>query len=155
MAALELSRDRDKTKRSLGIPIKKNFFLDYTHLPKGHGLYDKDHNLRKKVRVKWRLTAEQWKTARTYDQVIRIDKKHLETLKDIKIPLEILNELKEDRSPEDSIPVFIGHYWFTGRPQLLTETAASLDYSVARGGHLVCYRWDGEQILDASKFVRV
>jgi hypothetical protein len=36
MAALELSRDRGKAKRSLGIPIKKNFFLDYTHLPKGH-----------------------------------------------------------------------------------------------------------------------
>jgi hypothetical protein len=125
-------------------------------LPQNHpGLYDKDHNLRKKVRVKWWLTEEQRKTVKTYDQVTRIDKKQLEKLKNIKIPLEILNELKEDGSPEDSIPVFIGHYWFTGTPQLLTGTTASLDYSVARGGHLVCYRWDGEQILDESKFVRV
>jgi hypothetical protein len=33
---------------------------------------------------------------------------------------------------------------------------ACLDYSVARpGGKLVAYRWDGEQQLDAGKFVAV
>ncbi len=124
-------------------------------LPGNHpGLYDKDHNLRKKVRVKWWLTGEQRKTVKTYDQVTRIDKKQLEKLSDIKIPVEILKEFKEDGGPESSIPVFIGHYWFTGTPQLLTGNVACLDYSVARGGHLVCYRWDGKQILDESKFVR-
>jgi hypothetical protein len=124
-------------------------------LPQNHpGLYDKDHNLRKKVRVKWWLTGEQRETVNTYDQVTRIDKKQLKKLKDIKIPVEILKELKEDGGPESSVPVFIGHYWFTGTPQLLTGNVACLDYSVAREGHLVCYRWDGEQILNKSKFVR-
>jgi hypothetical protein len=124
-------------------------------LPRNHpGLYDKDHNLRKKVRVKWWMTVEQRKTVKTYDQVTRIDKKQLEKLKDIEIPVELLKELKEEGGPEDKIPIFIGHYWFTGTPRLLRGNVACLDYSVARGGHLVCYRWDGEKILDESNFVR-
>ncbi len=125
-------------------------------LPGDHpGLYDKDQNLRKKVRVRWWLTAEERKTVKTYDQVTRIDKKNLERLADVEIPPDILKELREDGNTGDKTPVFVGHYWFTGTPQPLTENIACLDYSVALGGHLVCYRWDGEQILRQSKFVFV
>ncbi|GAB3678997.1 metallophosphoesterase [Salinisphaera aquimarina] len=52
-----------------------------------------------------------------------------------------------------SSPVFFGHYWLTGEPALQQANVACLDYSVARGGRLVAYRWDGEQALDDSKFV--
>ena len=55
---------------------------------------------------------------------------------------------------DDTRPVFIGHYWLPpGRPAPLTPTVACLDYSVAGGGPLVAYRWDGERRLDARKFV--
>jgi hypothetical protein len=125
-------------------------------LPGGHpGLYDKDQNLRKKVRVQWWLTAEERKTVKTYDQVTRIDEKNLAKLSDVELPPEILKELREDTNIIDTTPVFVGHYWFTGTPRPLTENVACLDYSVALGGHLVCYRWDGEQTLRQAKFVFV
>lgn len=59
---------------------------------------------------------------------------------------------------ESERPVFFGHYWLTGLPQLIRSNVCCLDYSVGgyRGdGHLVAYRFDGEQTLDASKFVWV
>jgi hypothetical protein len=122
-------------------------------LPADHpGIHDKDGNLRRKVRVKWWLTGEQRDAAATYDQVTRIDERYLDTLSKIEISGDILREFREDRGLEGSVPIFFGHYWFTGMPRFLVENAACLDYSVARGGHLVCYRWDGEQILDEIKF---
>lgn len=48
-----------------------------------------------------------------------------------------------------------GHYWFTDDPAPLAPNAACLDYSIAKGGRLCAYRWDGEPALDASKFVWV
>lgn len=50
-------------------------------------------------------------------------------------------------------PVFFGHYWLTGEPVLQQSNVACLDYSVARGGKLVAYRWDGEQTLDGAKLI--
>ncbi len=59
---------------------------------------------------------------------------------------------------ENERPVFFGHYWLTGEPRLIRENVCCLDFSVARhtgGGYLACYRFDGEQKLDESKFVWV
>ncbi|MDR2688640.1 MAG: metallophosphoesterase [Azoarcus sp.] len=53
---------------------------------------------------------------------------------------------------DGSKPVFIGHYWLTGTPVLLSDRVACVDFSVAKGGKLVAYRWDGETALDARKF---
>ena len=56
---------------------------------------------------------------------------------------------------QDAPPVFFGHYWLP--PALprspLKPNLACLDYSVAKGGLLTAYRWDGEQILVPEKFV--
>ncbi len=59
---------------------------------------------------------------------------------------------------ENERPVFFGHYWLTGVPELIRDNVCCLDFSIARhagGGHLACYRFDGEQRLDESKFVWV
>lgn len=50
-------------------------------------------------------------------------------------------------------PVFFGHYWLTGEPALQQSNVVCLDYSVAREGKLVAYRWDGEQTLDGSRLI--
>ncbi|MES1936765.1 metallophosphoesterase [Salinisphaera hydrothermalis] len=55
--------------------------------------------------------------------------------------------------PETAPPVFFGHYWLTGMPTRQQDNVACLDYSVARGGQLVAYRWDGEQRLARDRFV--
>jgi len=51
--------------------------------------------------------------------------------------------------------VFFGHYWLRGKPQLLRRNVCCLDYSVAAGGCLACYRFDGKQQLEATKLVWV
>ena len=56
--------------------------------------------------------------------------------------------------PPDSKPVFVGHYWLSGsRPELLAANVACVDYSVAKGGFLCAYRWNGEQKLDNNNFI--
>ncbi len=127
-------------------------------LPPGHpGIYDEDNNIRKKLRLKWWMGLHELKNARTYDQIVRVKDSAMEKIIGLEIPGEILTGIEKIKNREiiDNTPVFFGHYWFTGEPRLLTKTTVCLDYSVARGGRLVCYRWDGEQILDNSKLVAV
>jgi len=50
-------------------------------------------------------------------------------------------------------PVFVGHYWMPGSPCLQSPLVACVDYSAALDGPLVCYRWQGEDELDARQFV--
>lgn len=57
--------------------------------------------------------------------------------------------------PPDAPPVCFGHYWLQGQPRPLAGNVACVDYSVARWGRLVAYRWDGEERLDPEKFVGV
>lgn len=52
-------------------------------------------------------------------------------------------------------PVLFGHYWFTGKPEVISPQFACLDFSVANGGPLVAYRWDGEAELSSEKIVWV
>nr|WP_298374562.1 metallophosphoesterase [uncultured Halomonas sp.] len=56
--------------------------------------------------------------------------------------------------PEER-PLFIGHYWCEGIPALPAPNIACVDYSAVKFGRLVAYRWDGEQVLSADKFVWV
>jgi hypothetical protein len=50
----------------------------------------------------------------------------------------------------------VGRYWLSAtRPALLAENVACLDYSVAKGGLLCAYRWDGERKLTSERFVWV
>ncbi len=59
---------------------------------------------------------------------------------------------------ENERPVFFGHYWLRGVPELIRDNVCCLDFSVAGhlgDGRLAAYRFDGEQKLDASKFVWV
>jgi len=54
--------------------------------------------------------------------------------------------------PDNAPPVFIGHYWLNGTPTPLADNIACLDYSVAKHGKLVAYRWSGEQALSTDNF---
>ena len=42
-----------------------------------------------------------------------------------------------------------------GEPKLSDSSRLYLDYSVAKGGHLAAYQWDGETKLDPGKIVYV
>ncbi|MCP5054713.1 MAG: phosphoesterase [bacterium] len=131
-------------------------------LPSNHpGIRCMDGAIRKRLRLKWWLPGHHWEEMTTYQQVVRADPETLQGMDELEIPADILTGIREKwgnagmEQNNGCIPVFIGHYWFTGEPELLSNCVACLDYSVARGGKLVCYRWDGESFLDRSKFVAV
>ncbi len=56
-------------------------------------------------------------------------------------------------SYSDAVPVFYGHYWESGTPTVSGNHTACVDYSVAKGGPLVAYRWTGERTLVNDNFV--
>ena len=116
-----------------------------TDLPDDHAFFDKDQHRRTKMRTAW------WRdpTAATYDDY------YLERIEALAGQTVDVAALPNASYYQDETPVFFGHYWLRGEPRLLTPHAVCLDYSVARGGELVAYRWHGEQTLTPAGLVRV
>ena len=56
--------------------------------------------------------------------------------------------------PEEP-PLFFGHYWFKGTPEIISSNVACLDYSAVRGGKLVAYSYQGEAKLSSENLVAV
>lgn len=106
---------------------------------------DKDGTGRNEIRIKW------WEDPLTT------------TFKDISIePIADLPEtIVGSATAENEFykaydkPVFFGHYWLKEKPILYRNNICCLDYSVAKKGHLVAYRFDGEQVLNEDKLVYV
>lgn len=112
-------------------------------LPEGVSYLDGDGNRRVRTRVRW------WDdTATTYKQAAMLGSKDAQQLPDTPIP-------KASRVAYDQKkPVFFGHYWLTGQPQVLSPTTCCVDYSAAREGHpLVAYRFNGERHLSSDNLV--
>lgn len=114
-------------------------------LPDGVQFYDKDGHARRNMRTRW------WRNpaACTYAEYFLG-------------PIEALNPepvdvgaLPDGWHYEEAVPVFFGHYWLRGTPQLPGPHAVCLDYSVAKNGNLVAYRWHGEAELTAAGLVSV
>jgi hypothetical protein len=53
----------------------------------------------------------------------------------------------------DPVPVIVGHYWCDGPLELFDPLVACVDYSVAKNGPLVAYRWSGESVLTTDHYV--
>jgi hypothetical protein len=109
-------------------------------LPKPHRFHDKDGHERDRVRVRW------W------------DNEAIDYRRAAMLPAEERSGFPQAPVPPHALighdggkPVVVGHYWLTGTPELLSNKVACVDYSVAKGGKLIAYRWDGELELDNSK----
>jgi hypothetical protein len=118
-------------------------------LPEGSSFADKDGNVRRAGRSQWWLNPQ----GLTYRQYLETYAQEIPGL-DIPIPPEVLTTLGSGYGPEEK-PIFFGHYWLRGEPKIQAHNVCCLDYSVAKGGNLVAYRFDGERRLDNSKFVIV
>ncbi len=117
-----------------------------TALPDGLRFTDKEGTVRKDIRLKW------WMDPQTC------------TYRELSVePLDYLPERRIDPASlkstyyykPDEKPVFFGHYWLSGKPRIDKPNICCLDYSVAKQGNLVAYRFDGEQQLSERKLVRV
>jgi hypothetical protein len=116
-------------------------------LPDGASFHDKDGHVRTEIRTRWYLPPS-GHTYRTY--ALQSD--------EIACDLNLDEAVIAAATPYPTLakPVFVGHYWLSGRrPELLAENVACLDYSVAKGGFLCAYRWQGEQRLRNENFVWV
>jgi hypothetical protein len=115
-------------------------------MPPGEFFTDKDGTQRKEIRVKW------WKNPvnATYKS---ISMQSINNIPDTKIHGDEIENLSYYGIEE--IPVFFGHYWLDSKPLKLRDNVCCLDYSVARQGKLVSYRWDGEKTIDDTKFESV
>lgn len=68
---------------------------------------------------------------------------------------ELLPDIEPLVYPADAPPVFFGHYWIEGDPAVMADNIVCLDYSVAKGGKLVAYRFNGEKKVSNENFVYV
>ncbi|MBN8443168.1 MAG: metallophosphoesterase [Thauera sp.] len=113
-------------------------------LPEPHHFTDKDGIVRKRVRVRW------WDgQAQRYPQAAMLSPDLREQLPDLPIPAHAVLPHAAGK------PIFFGHYWLTGEPEVLGPPCACVDYSAGKGGALVAYRWNGESTLAAANFVAI
>jgi hypothetical protein len=105
-------------------------------LPADSVFTDKDGTARHNVRIQWWLNELQ-----TYRQAAVASENFRSGLPDIELP----ENTRIARYPDNAPPVFFGHYWFSGTPQIVRKNAACLDYSAARTGNLIAYRFHKQQ----------
>ena len=111
-------------------------------LPSGHSFQDHGGVVRREVRTRW------WhESPRTYQDVAFVPEGQEASVPNHPLPDGYMGQ------PVEGPPVFIGHYWMTGAPQLQASRVVCVDYSAAKDGPLVCYRWSGEPELDVRNFV--
>ncbi|WP_170143315.1 metallophosphoesterase [Orbus hercynius] len=111
-------------------------------LPDGVYYQDKEGTTRHRSRIKWWL-----KRADTLRKLCMIP--DAECIKGLEQKIDINLELYQDKKP-----VFFGHYWFSGKPAILTPKMVCVDYSAALdSGKLVAYRYQGESQLINQHFI--
>jgi hypothetical protein len=113
-------------------------------LPEGITFTDKDGTVRREIRIKW------WEdpALSTYKEMSVMP---LDMLPNEPVNPSLLKHFNYYSSTEK--PVFFGHYWVNGHPGIIRGNICCLDYSVAKCGYMVAYRFDGERELSNEKFV--
>lgn len=114
-------------------------------LPNGLSFLDKDGKKRTQARVKWWLSSEHQRLSQLAISTAQFNNPNDDPVLDIP-------------RYEACKPVFIGHYWLKGLPEILSSCVVCTDYSVAAPTHyakLVAYRFNGEKELSNQNFVWV
>lgn len=113
-------------------------------MPEGFSFKDKDGTFRTAIRTKW------------WENPLEMTYKSFSVIGMSDLPDRII-ETSELPSSDFYKPtdknVFFGHYWLKGKPTLNKKNVCCLDYSVARGGSLVAYRYNDELNLDENNFI--
>ena len=125
-------------------------------LPDDYSYIDKEGTRRTHIRIKWWVTPDE---NTTLADMLMASAKTRETLKTMGGETKFLEIPR--KKPFVPFPVegltFFGHYWLD-KTEIgpLTSQLACLDFSVARGGALVAYRYHtGDKELFADRFVAV
>lgn len=112
-------------------------------LPLGQSFQDKDGHVRHNVRVRWWLPG-----VHSYrDLGLMPSEAARAALPDTPVPANAIPAFAPTK------PLFFGDYWLNGTPAPVHPMAACVDYSAGKGGPLVAYCWEGEDILDTTRFI--
>ncbi|KXX71518.1 metallophosphoesterase [Flammeovirga sp. SJP92] len=141
-----LIEQANTTDETLNDAIEQTLKGKELRLPDGLSFSDKDGNIRKDIRYKWWEDPLQM----TFQSISVLA---LDNLPTVQIKASDVKDLSYYREVER--PVFFGHYWLKIQPMFYKTNVCCLDYSVAKGGLLVAYRFDDERELDEEKFVTV
>lgn len=115
-------------------------------LPEGLHLVDKEGHRRKNVRVQW------WQPQLSFQPIHQIARASRDDL--IHIPNDTLSGEIDFGLAHDR-PIFVGHYWLNGSPELLSHQVVCVDYSAAKDGFLTAYQYDTDNpVLLAEHFVQ-
>jgi hypothetical protein len=114
-------------------------------MPEGMQWEDHEKNVREEIRTRW------WENPAkmTYRN---ISVEPIEQLPDLALDAKTLSTLDHYA---DNKPVFFGHYWLKGTPKLLKQNICCVDFSIAKKGKLVAYRFCGEARLNDKNLVSV
>lgn len=115
-------------------------------LPKGLSFSDKNGHRRNEVRVRWwldpqELSLEEWSFA---EEIEGSSRHNVDPSRNL-----------DGYYTEDEKPVFFGHYWLSGEPELERGNVCCLDYSIGNGEKLAAYRHQGEIRLSNNNLVWV
>lgn len=115
-------------------------------LPETHHFLDKDNKSRGEARLKW---WNQLPSSKMEDAFASLP----EHVKNDSFPIELLNTIDPYSSTEP--PVFFGHYWMSPSAfGLLTDNICCLDFSVAKGGNVGAYIFNGEKRLTTNHLLK-
>jgi hypothetical protein len=113
-------------------------------LPVGNWIIDKEGHRHPDARLAvWRHWAERWR------DIAIVPSGSEDAVPDIEIPSE------HRIAAVNGTPILFGHHWFNGPVKVETPKVACLDWSAARGGPLVAYRWEGEDVLRDDHLVAI
>ena len=115
-------------------------------LPPAFAFTDKDGTPRSEARLKWWTSPDLAVSQRLEFGGAELTAAQLDELDLLPPP---------PAHPAPDKPVFVGHYWLRGEPGPLSERVVCIDYSVAKGGKLAAYRWNGEAVPVNDNFVCV
>lgn len=141
---IDLHSEEHYKKSNLYIAIDECLKGREDKMPEGTFFYDRHAKKRNQMRVKWYRDPRESR----YEDYYMED---IPELKGKSVDLESVKKLTY--YSDDKTPVFCGHYWFSGDPRIEAKNVACVDYSVAKEGKLVAYRWDGEKELRDEGFV--
>ncbi|MCU0923947.1 MAG: metallophosphoesterase [Burkholderiaceae bacterium] len=111
-------------------------------LPEGTWITDKEGHRHPDARLAvWRHGAERLR------EIALVPSGCEDAVPDIAIPDE------HRLGPVEGAPILFGHHWFSGDVRLESPKVACLDWSAAKDGPLVAYRWEGESELKQPNLV--
>lgn len=109
-------------------------------LPDGYSFLDKSAHRRTEIRTKW------WKNNNRSYRSIALGVEDPSSLPDIAVPGSEMPGYDNEK------PLFFGHYWLHGQPCVQNETIACVDWSAAKEGPLVGYRFNGAPLSNNQFF---